>query len=94
MIILYHVIIDISRRYQLVTKKQVIFRLDEEVYQQLQIYAINNKTSVQKIMEEYVYKILQRKDSDDSRLHPHGDEARGFQLRFGKKKAGLWKHKE
>ena len=53
------------------TKKQVIFRLDEEVYQQLQIYAINNKTSVQKIMEEYVYKILQRKDSDDSRLHPH-----------------------
>ena len=39
-------------------KKQIIFRLEEEIYQQLQIYAINNKTSVQKIVEERISEVL------------------------------------
>lgn len=51
-------------------KKQIIFRLEEETYQQLQIYAIRNKTSVQKIVEEYILELL-KKSNDDSRLHPH-----------------------
>lgn len=51
-------------------KKQIIFRLEEETYQQLQIYAIRNKTSVQKIVEEYILELL-KKRNDDSRLHPH-----------------------
>jgi predicted HicB family RNase H-like nuclease len=41
-------------------KKQIIFRLEEEIYQQLQIYAITNKTSVQKIVEEHILEVLKQ----------------------------------
>ena len=57
-------------------KKQIIFRLEEEVYQQLQIYAIKNKTSVQKMVEECVLKILKQEkpgasgqDAVNKKLH-------------------------
>ena len=71
MLLLYHIINSISRRNQLImAKKQIIFRLEEETYQQLQIYAIRNKTSVQKIVEEYILELL-KKRNDDSRLHPY-----------------------
>jgi len=41
-------------------KKQVIFRLEEETYRKLQIYAIENNTSVQKLVEGYVLNLLKR----------------------------------
>jgi len=40
-------------------KKQIAFRLDEEVSQQLLIYAIKHKTSVQEILETYILKLLE-----------------------------------
>ncbi len=47
-------------------KKQVIFRLDEDVYKALQIYAIQNNTSVQRVLEEYVLNLLRKDDSAHS----------------------------
>lgn len=39
-------------------KKQVIFRLEEDIYKKLQIYAVENETSVQKLIEDYVCELL------------------------------------
>jgi len=39
-------------------KKVIGFRLEEEISDQLKIYALNNKTTVQKLLEDYVLKIL------------------------------------
>lgn len=39
-------------------KKQVIIRLNEEVSDQLKIYVIQHKTSVQELLEKYIIKIL------------------------------------
>lgn len=48
-------------------KKQIIFRLEEEVYKQLQIYAIEKETSVQKLIEDYVMKLLESGEYKDWR---------------------------
>lgn len=39
-------------------KKLVGFRLEVETYKKLQIYAIQNNTTVQAILEEHVLKLL------------------------------------
>jgi hypothetical protein len=39
-------------------KKIIGFRLDEEVSNKLKIYAINNKTTIQKLLEDYVNQLL------------------------------------
>ena len=43
-------------------KKIIGFRLDEEVSEQLKIYAIQNKTTIQKLLEDYVLKLLTQSD--------------------------------
>lgn len=48
------------------SKKQVAFRLEEDIYKQLQIYAIENDTSVQKILENYVIDLLKERSGDSS----------------------------
>ena len=48
------------------SKKQIAFRLEEDIYKQLQIYAIENNTSVQKILENYVIDLLSKQDGDSS----------------------------
>lgn len=47
-------------------KKVIGFRLEEEVIDQLKIYAINSKTTVQKLLEEYVLKILKQSDESNT----------------------------
>ncbi len=39
-------------------RKQVIFRLDEEIAKKLQHYCIDSNTTVQKLLEEYVQKLV------------------------------------
>lgn len=51
-------------------KKQVSVRLEEEVARALQIYAIENKTSVQAILESYVLKLLEGKGTTKSPSSP------------------------
>lgn len=48
-------------------KKQVIFRLEEDIYKKLQIYAVENETSVQKLIEDYVYELLKSGEYKDWR---------------------------
>lgn len=43
------------------SKKLIGFRLDEETAKRLQIYAIENNTSIQKLLEEYVLQLLNKK---------------------------------
>ena len=50
----------------IMSKKQVAFRLEEDVYKQLQIYAIENDTSVQKILENHVIDLLKEQSGDSS----------------------------
>lgn len=44
------------------SRKLIGFRLDEATAKQLQIYAIENNTSIQKLLEEYVIRLLKGKD--------------------------------
>lgn len=44
-------------------KKQVLFRLNEEIIDKFKIYAIKNKTTMQEILENYVLSLL--KDEND-----------------------------
>ena len=46
-------------------KKIIGFRLDEEVSNELKIYAINNKTTIQKLLEDYVFQILNKPNENN-----------------------------
>ena len=48
------------------SKKMVGFRLEEETIGRLKIYAIENHTTVQKVLEDYVLDLLKR-----YAIHPH-----------------------
>jgi hypothetical protein len=43
------------------SRKLIGFRLDEEIAKQLQIYAIENNTSIQKLLEDFVKQLLNKK---------------------------------
>lgn len=47
-------------------KKLVAFRLEKGVSERLKIYAIENETTVQKILEDYVLNLLKK-----NATHPH-----------------------
>ncbi|KKQ05055.1 MAG: hypothetical protein US15_C0036G0002 [Candidatus Moranbacteria bacterium GW2011_GWF1_36_4] len=51
-----------TKEVEIFMKKIIGFRLDEEVSDKLKIYAIENKTTVQKLLEDYVFKILNQSD--------------------------------
>jgi hypothetical protein len=45
-------------------RKQIIFRLDEETTKKLQHHCIDSNTTVQKLLEEYVKKLVSEKVHD------------------------------
>lgn len=51
------------------SKKLVGFRLEEEISIKLKMHALENKTTIQKILEDYVLELLKKERR--SRLHPH-----------------------
>jgi len=46
------------------SKKIVGFRLEEEISIKLKMYAAENKTTVQKILEDYVLELLKQKTTE------------------------------
>lgn len=43
-------------------KKQVAFRLDEKEIDKLKIYVITKKTTIQKLLEDFIQKILKENE--------------------------------